>query len=274
LIHSRGATGAALFSGAGGAVPSNSKIRTDIVPVMVFETETDTAGHFNARQPDGPNYRLWEPAGTAHADFYDFTYFTLNAATQEPSYPATTCTFPSNMANQKYVMNAALDALRLWIAGTPAPNAPSPITVTGGVIQRNANAIALGGIRLPEMDVPTVTHKAPATTGSAFCVLFGRTIRCRRRSLPEPLGLRRAIRPRPMRSSRRVHPAARRRRGDRDRAEFHRRHRLRQRRAETGEGATTATPARVTAARRRADRDRLDLRRIASMCAPISATAW
>lgn len=183
LIHSRGASGAALFAGGGGAVPANSKIRTDIVPVMVFETETDTVGHFNARQADGPNYRLWEPAGTAHADFYDFTYFGLNAATQEPSYPATTCTFPANMANQRYIMNAALEKMRLWInGGTPPPNAPSPITVSGGVIQRDANLIALGGIRLPEMDVPTVTHQGTGNTGSAFCFLFGRTI-----PLPAPI---------------------------------------------------------------------------------------
>ena len=182
LVHSRGATGAALFAGAGGAVPSNSKMRTDQVPVLVFETETDTVGHFNARQPDGPTYRLWEPAGTAHADLYDFTYFNLNKATQEPFYPDQTCTFPQNSANQHYVVNAALLRLSQWInGGTPPPSAP-PITVVGGVIQRDAFGIALGGIRLPEMDVPTQTQQGVGNTGSPFCILFGRVL-----PLPVPL---------------------------------------------------------------------------------------
>jgi cysteine-rich repeat protein len=177
LIHSRSANAAALFSGGGGAVPTAAKIRTDIVPVMVFETETDTVGHFSARQADGPNYRLWEPAGTAHADFYDFSYFALNQATQTPFYPATSCTFTPNLANQKYVMNAALDALAKWIhGGTPPPNAPSPITVVSSAIQRSSLGIALGGIRLPEIDVPSEVHQGTGNNGTAFCTLFGRTI--------------------------------------------------------------------------------------------------
>ncbi len=177
FIHSRGAAGSGLFSGAGGAVPSPSKIRSDVPPVLVFETETDTTGHFNARQPDGPNYRLWEPAGTAHVDNYDFTFFNQNAATSEPSYPPTVCNFPNNMANEHYVMNAALYHLGNWITGgAPPPNAPAPITVVSGAIQRDANNIALGGIRLPEMDVPIATHQGTGNTGSPFCVLFGRTI--------------------------------------------------------------------------------------------------
>ena len=174
-------------------------------------------------------------------------------------------------------MNAALDALRLWIAGTPAPNAPSPITVTGGVIQRNANAIALGGIRLPEMDVPTVTHQGTGNTGSAFCVLFGRTI-----PLPAPIvypshsayvaqytaatnALQAGGFILPPDAAEAIATAQNSTVGIAcGNAE-----------AETGEGATTATPARVTAARRRA-RSRPagpapDRRR----CAPrFAVTAW
>ena len=38
---------------SGVAVPSPSFIRPDVPPVLVFETETDTVGHFPARQADG-----------------------------------------------------------------------------------------------------------------------------------------------------------------------------------------------------------------------------
>jgi alpha/beta hydrolase family protein len=168
---------------SGGAVPSPSFIRTDAPPVLVFETETDTVGHFAARQPDGSNYRLWEPAGTAHVDDYDYTAFNVNSATTEPFYPAQSCVFPRNMANEHYVMNAAILHLSQWInGGTPPPSAP-PITVSGTplAIQRDQYNNALGGIRLPEMDVPTQTLQGVGNTSSppsslSFCVLFGRTV--------------------------------------------------------------------------------------------------
>jgi hypothetical protein len=181
LIHSRGAGGAALFSGGG--VPSPSFIRTDGPPVLVFETETDTLGHFPARQSDGPNYRLWEPAGTAHVDDYDSMSFSVNQATTEPFYPAQTCLFPSNMANEHYVMNSAIWHLSQWInGGTPPPSAP-PITISGTplAIQRDQYNNALGGIRLPELDVPTQTLQGVGNSASppaalSFCVLYGRTV--------------------------------------------------------------------------------------------------
>ena len=167
---------------SGGAVPSPSFIRTDGPPVLVFETETDTVGHFAARQLDGPNYRLWEPAGTAHVDDYDSMSFSVNQATTEPFYPAQTCVFPSNMANERYVMNSAIWHLSQWInGGTPPPSAP-PITVSGTplAIQRDQYNNALGGIRLPELDVPTQTLQGVGNTASppaplTFCILYGRT---------------------------------------------------------------------------------------------------
>jgi hypothetical protein len=183
LIHSRGAGGAGLFSGSGGAVPSPSFIRPDGPPVLVFETETDTVGHFPARQADSDNYRLWEPAGTAHVDNYDSLSFSSNQATTEPFYPAQTCVFPSNMANERYVMNSAIWHLSQWInGGTPPPSAP-PITVSGTplAIQRDQYNNALGGIRLPELDVPTQTLQGVGNSASppaplSFCVLYGRTV--------------------------------------------------------------------------------------------------
>ncbi len=177
-------TGTCASFGAG-AVPSPSFIRTDGPPVLVFETETDTVGHFPARQPDGDNdkYRLWEPAGTAHVDNYDNLSFSVNQATTEPFYPAQTCVFPSNMANERYVMNSAIWHLSQWInGGTPPPSAP-PITVSGTplAIQRDQYNNALGGIRLPELDVPTQTLQGVGNSSSppsplSFCVLFGRTV--------------------------------------------------------------------------------------------------
>jgi alpha/beta hydrolase family protein len=176
LIHSTGAAGSSLFAGSGGNVPSPSFLRTDQQPVLVFETETDTVGHFAARQADGPTYRLWEGAGTAHADSDDLASFMSDPVNPEPSYPVNSCTFEDNTAHERYLIDAALVRLSQWInGGTPPPTAP-PIDVVSGVIQRDSLGIALDGIRLPEMDVPTEVEQGVGNTGTPFCFLFGRTL--------------------------------------------------------------------------------------------------
>src|SRR6185436_15083951 len=75
LIHSRGSFGAALSEAPEPAiaVPGATVIRADIdVPVLTFQTETDLTflGFAAARQDDAKNFRLWEVAGTSHADTY------------------------------------------------------------------------------------------------------------------------------------------------------------------------------------------------------------
>jgi len=176
LIHSRGAAGTGLFAGPGGSVPSPSFLRTDQQPALVFETETDTVGHFAARQPNSATYRLWEGTGTARVDSYDLASFTSDPVNPEPSYPANSCTFEDNTAHERYLMNAAVLHLSQWINGGTLPPTAPPIDVVSGVIQRDSLGIALDGIRLPEMDVPTLTQQGVGNTGTPFCILFGRTL--------------------------------------------------------------------------------------------------
>nr|WP_235947396.1 alpha/beta hydrolase domain-containing protein [Candidatus Frankia alpina] len=57
------------------AAPAVVRIRPDLtVPVLTFQTETDLPagllGYVDARQDDTNRFRLWEVAGTAHADAY------------------------------------------------------------------------------------------------------------------------------------------------------------------------------------------------------------
>src|SRR5690606_18531404 len=67
--------GAATFSGE--RTPERGDavlVREDLhVPVLIVQSETDVLGKlysYPARQPDSPWYRLWEVAGSAHADTY------------------------------------------------------------------------------------------------------------------------------------------------------------------------------------------------------------
>jgi hypothetical protein len=50
--------------------------------------------------------------------------------------------------------------MRQWVSGGPAPSEQQPILVTGDVVtlQRDEYGNALGGVRLPELEVPAATY--------------------------------------------------------------------------------------------------------------------
>src|SRR5262245_29004618 len=73
FVHSRSASGADLSETPQPRIPVSQPalIRTDLqVPVLTFETETDLTflAYVADRQPDSEHFRLWEVAGTSHAD--------------------------------------------------------------------------------------------------------------------------------------------------------------------------------------------------------------
>jgi hypothetical protein len=174
-------------------VPGAAQFRSDLdVPVMTFETETDLTflGYARARQPDSERFRLWEVAGTAHADTYttgvgetdlgnspDAAKLVVTMVTTTPGL-ATTCDLPINSGPQHYVLNAAIAALNQWVRhGTPPPPAPRLIVAASSPITlvRDANGNALGGIRTPQVDVPIAALSGETGTFS-LCTLFGSTL--------------------------------------------------------------------------------------------------
>jgi Alpha/beta hydrolase domain len=180
LVHSRGGTPAPLGqAGAGIDIASAlagqpTTIRTDSeVPVIVVETETDllgVLGYLPARQQDSVNFRLWEVAGTAHADK------TQLGETEG----ALGCAEPINRGQQVFVLRAALHDLNEWVeTGTPPPEAPRlAVDESGGapalVLDDVGNAE--GGIRTPAVDAPVDVLSGIAPPGSSvICLLMGRT---------------------------------------------------------------------------------------------------
>jgi hypothetical protein len=192
LVHSRGAGAAGLSEAPEPAIPAPqpAPIRTDLrVPVLVFETETDLLFLSYAAEPqeDSERFRLWEVAGTAHADTYTVAVGRTdlggspNAAelilTSSP-LPGFTCAAPINSGPQHFVLNAAVHALNRWVRrGIPPPRAPRLEAVAGppASIMRDAHGNALGGIRTPQVDVPIAALAGDGQTGSIFCLLFGTT---------------------------------------------------------------------------------------------------
>jgi hypothetical protein len=169
--------------------PTGTVIRTDLrVPVLVFETESDLLrGYVAARQPDSQRLRLWEVAGTSHADTYSTGGFgdtgDGNAEVALLDVSAVGggplgCASPINDGPAFLVLNTAVHDLTRWVStGTPPPRAPR-LGVSGGpsvTIARDAHGNAVGGIRTPLVDAPTAALTGDPNRGGPFCSLFGTT---------------------------------------------------------------------------------------------------
>lgn len=179
FVHSRGASGLPLVASGGnaniaGAISGTPTIfRTDQdAPVLDVQTETDVTSILNsylARQPDSKRFRLWEVAGTAHADAH---LLGSNAKDLD-------CGVPVNNGPMHIVAKAALRALTTWLTTGKAPATAPRLSMTPGAtpqLRRDADGIARGGIRTPPVDVPVAALSgAPGPSPSLICLLLGST---------------------------------------------------------------------------------------------------
>jgi Alpha/beta hydrolase domain len=179
LVHSRGGGGLPLvgpgesagIANAIGGTPTTFRTDQD-APVLDIQTESDVTSVLNsyvARQPDNRRFRLWEVTGTAHADAH-----LLGSTVQYIE-----CGVPINNGTMHVVAKAALRALTTWLEMGKAPPKAPRIDVASGAspqIRRNADGIALGGIRTPPVDVPVAALSgAPGPNPSTICLLLGST---------------------------------------------------------------------------------------------------
>jgi hypothetical protein len=178
LLYSRGAAPLPLFPGADGAVPAASIIRTDMsTPVIALQDEWSIAvtAAWLVRQADTPTFRIWEVAGTGHAD-RDMDAFTGPIVQRDLGFPRLVCAAPMNEAPLRYLVHLAINGLDAWIADRePPPHAPSFVEVASGALVRDAYGNARGGIRLPQLEVPTATHTGVGNAGPGSCPTAGIT---------------------------------------------------------------------------------------------------
>src|SRR2546428_11006576 len=93
--------------------------------------------------------------------------------------PGISCGQSINSGPQHFVLNAAIAALNQWLrGGTPPPIAPRlevNVDIKPSIV-RGPNGNALGGVRMPQLDVPIATLSGDGPPGSPMCMLFGTTV--------------------------------------------------------------------------------------------------
>ncbi|MCC7078434.1 MAG: hypothetical protein IT198_15030 [Acidimicrobiia bacterium] len=190
LVHSRAAVSLPLvargeYADFVGSFLSGTHalLRTDLrTPILELQAEGDVIGVLNSivvRQPDTDCFRLWEVAGTAHADVH-----LVGEMADKLD-----CGAPINNGPMHVVAKAALRALVQWVRAGLAPASAPRLELTDGAvpeIRRDADGIARGGVRTPPLDVPVdVLSGAPGPKPSPLCILLGSTVPIRDARLAE-----------------------------------------------------------------------------------------
>jgi hypothetical protein len=166
--------------------------RTDLTaPVWKILTEFDVENsEASVRQPDTSKFRTWEVAGTSHVDQHlrrsreplelrDFSTPTVASSSEAILAPQCAVPLIGTRVPTHYVVGHAYDLMVRWISdGMPPPSAPRIQITTFGppgtpsVVARDNLGLALGGIRLSELAVPTAENVG-VNSGPGACVRWG-----------------------------------------------------------------------------------------------------
>jgi hypothetical protein len=143
-----------------------------------------------------PNYRVWEIAGTAHSDYFigyqsvfghgprvlagaakvdrhgfDAIIDAAGNYGAEITPLLATCTVAGATMPMHYATSTAIHDLNEWVAGKPAPPVgPRFRFDANGQLAKDRYGNALGGIRLPPIDVPVARYE------TTVCGLGGITV--------------------------------------------------------------------------------------------------
>ncbi|MGB0112297.1 MAG: alpha/beta hydrolase domain-containing protein, partial [Ilumatobacteraceae bacterium] len=149
-------------------------IRDDLdVPVMVVNSELEAIACHDVRQPDTDRFRYWESAGTCHVSIqamdvrapkYEREFGTPQPVMQQMNRIAITPLY-----------DAALHHLNRWVAGGPPPPTQPLIEFAGepAEVVRDVHGIAVGGVRLPQAEVPVAQNSAIPLGDDIYSMLWG-----------------------------------------------------------------------------------------------------
>jgi hypothetical protein len=173
--------------------PATAEVPDTLVPIVWGTTEWEAA---IPSRPDGPLLRVWEIAGTSHANQWEVRFQGAQGSRDFSSVGGTALfpapwdedaagqygergSSPSNLAPGRYAFRAAIDGLNRWArdwkearAGRlgadrvrPAP-AAGRLARDGWRLRRDEHGNALGGVRLPALEVPVATYRGEFSDGA------------------------------------------------------------------------------------------------------------
>jgi hypothetical protein len=160
-----------VFDGYGFIVGS-APTRVDDEPVFQVLSETDV--RVPSTRPDTNQFRRWEVAGSAHSGWNGRVYRAPLQLRDLGAVPEYNCAQPPfSRVPLHHVTAAAYDHLARWSqGGAPPPVADRLVFSPDGTKARNELGLALGGIRLSQVEVPTALNTGD-NAGASFCILFG-----------------------------------------------------------------------------------------------------
>jgi Alpha/beta hydrolase domain len=167
-----------------GALVTNSGVaqRTDLsIPIIKILTETELSqaatNETMVLQPDTDKYKTWQVTGSTHSNL---TSLLPRAAQYVRDFNGKVINDPCSVGQNSrvplsYVYNAGIDRLEKYLdKGTAIPTSPSmqiTASATAPSVARDADGIALGGIRLPDIAVPVAVNSGvnAGNIGGAAC---------------------------------------------------------------------------------------------------------
>lgn len=140
----------------------------------VFQVLSETDVRSPTRPADTDQFRRWEVAGSAHSGNNGREYRAPLQERDLGAAPVYDCDRPPfSRVPLHHVTAAAYDHLTRWARrGTPPPTADPLVFNPDGTKARDELGLALGGIRLSQLEVPTALNTGD-NSGESFCFLFG-----------------------------------------------------------------------------------------------------
>lgn len=157
----------------GGSRDITTKVRDDLqVPVLAMTTQSEAAFYFGIRQPDSNVFRSWEVAGAPH---FPSELMGVVAGKAERDGMVSSIGGLMNRAKDvdwAPVLEAAYIQVNNWIQGqsTPPRFPPLQVSLLRFTYSNDKYGNVHGGVRLPELTVPTATYDV-----SLFSGLLGKT---------------------------------------------------------------------------------------------------
>lgn len=153
-------------------------LRTDLgVKVFQYLSETDMSRGPSRRMVDSDTFRSWEVTATGHSSYVSDVYRTPLVLRDfgEVVYPPDCALPPYSRVRGYDVINAQLNHLVRWIEKDIAPPTAPKMEFESdspAVMSRDDLGLALGGIRVPDVEVPVALNTG-INSGATFCSLYG-----------------------------------------------------------------------------------------------------